>query len=52
MTCDLVVRTVAFSLTDILAVSPDDTEQLEGIHQQTTQFLRLIFLGADHWVSR
>jgi AcrR family transcriptional regulator len=52
MTCDLVVRTVAFSLTDILAVSPDDTERLNRIRHQTTQFLRLIFLGADHWVSR
>lgn len=52
MTCDLVVRTVAFSLTDILAVSPDDTQELNRIRQQTTQFLRLIFLGADHWVSR
>ena len=52
MTCDLVVRTVAFSLTDILAVSPDDSERLERIRNQTTRFLRLIFLGADHWVSR
>ena len=52
MTCDLVVRTVAFSLTDILAVSAEDNEELDRIRQQTTQFLRLIFLGADHWVSR
>ena len=52
MTCDLVIRTVAFSLTDILAIAPQDQSRLEEVHHENTQFLRLIFVGADHWVSR
>lgn len=51
MTCDLVVRTVAFSLTDLLGVSPDDDHQIRQIEQRTTRFLKLIFVGAGHWKS-
>ncbi|WP_111494560.1 MULTISPECIES: TetR family transcriptional regulator [Marinobacter] len=52
MTCDLVVRTVAFTLTDLLGVSPDDDYQVDQIRQRTTRFLQLIFTGAAHWQSR
>lgn len=51
MTCDLVVRTVAFSLTDILSISVEDEEAQARIKRQTTRFLRMIFIGADHWQS-
>jgi len=51
MACELVVRTVAFSLTDILSISPEDEEELTRIRRQTTRFLRMIFIGADHWRS-
>lgn len=49
LTCDLVVRTVAFSLTDLIGVSPDDDYQIEQIQKRTTRFLQLIFVGAAHW---
>ncbi|WP_148864091.1 TetR family transcriptional regulator [Marinobacter fonticola] len=52
LTCDLVVRTVAFTLTDLLGVSPDDEYQINQIRQRTTRFLQLIFVGAAHWNSR
>ncbi len=52
MTCDLVVRSVAFSLTDLLGVSADDEYQVEQIRKRTTRFLQLIFVGAQHWDNR
>ncbi len=52
ITCDLVVRTVAFSLTDLLGVSPEDDYQIQQIEQRTARFLKLIFIGAEHWKSR
>ncbi|MBZ0334691.1 TetR family transcriptional regulator [Marinobacter sp. AL4B] len=51
MTCDLVVRTVAFSLTDILSISPEDDYQIEQVRKRTTRFLQLVLIGADHWQS-
>ncbi|MEX0604931.1 MAG: TetR family transcriptional regulator [Marinobacter sp.] len=51
MTCDLVVRSVAFSLTDLLGISPDDEYQVEQVRNRTTRFLQLIFVGAAHWRS-
>lgn len=52
MTCDLVVRSVAFSLTDLLSVSAEDEYQLEQIRKRTTRFLQLIFVGAANWNNR
>jgi AcrR family transcriptional regulator len=52
MTCDLVVRSVAFSLTDLLGVSAEDEYQVEQIRKRTTRFLQLIFVGAAHWGDR
>ncbi|MDF0749773.1 TetR family transcriptional regulator [Marinobacter sp. 71-i] len=52
MTCDLIVRSVAFSLTDILGISPEDECQEEQVRQRTARFLQLIFVGAAHWNSR
>ncbi|GAA3565140.1 MULTISPECIES: TetR family transcriptional regulator [Marinobacter] len=49
LTCDLVVRTVAFSLTDLISVSADDDYQIDQIRQRTTRYLQLIFVGAAHW---
>ncbi|MFO7530678.1 MAG: TetR family transcriptional regulator [Marinobacter sp.] len=51
LTCNLVVRTVAFSLTDLLSVSPDDDYQIGQIRKRTTRFLQMIFVGAGHWQS-
>ncbi|WP_113863289.1 MULTISPECIES: TetR family transcriptional regulator [Marinobacter] len=51
LTCDLVVRTVAFSLTDLLSVSPDDDYQVGQIRKRTSRFLQMIFVGAGHWQS-
>ncbi|TNE73548.1 MAG: TetR family transcriptional regulator [Gammaproteobacteria bacterium] len=51
VTCDLVVRTVAFSLTDLLGVSVDDDYQVDQIRKRTTHFLQLIFVGAANWQS-
>ncbi len=52
LTCDLVVRTVAFSLTDLLGISPDDEYQVAQVKTRTTRFLQLIFVGAAHWKSQ
>lgn len=52
MTCDLVVRSVAFSLTDLLGVSVEDEYQVEQIRKRTTRFLQLIFVGAANWGNR
>jgi len=52
MTCDLVVRSVAFSLTDLLGVSAEDEYQVEQIRKRTTRFLQLIFVGAAHWDNK
>lgn len=52
MTCDLVVRSVAFSLTDLLGVSVEDEYQVEQIRKRTTRFLQLIFVGAANWDNR
>ncbi len=52
MTCDLVVRSVAFSLTDILGISHEDEYQEEQVRKRTGRFLQLIFVGAAHWNSR
>ncbi len=49
MTCDLVIRVVAFSLTDLLGIAPEDSAQIERIRAQTVRQLRLVFLGASHW---
>lgn len=49
MTCDLVVRSVAFSLTDILSIAPDDDYQVEQVRKRTARFLQLIFVGAANW---
>ncbi len=49
MTCDLVVRSVAFSLTDILGIAPDDDYQVEQVRNRTARFLQLIFVGAANW---
>ncbi len=52
MTCDLVVRTVAFSLTDLLSISEDDDYQIGQVRKRTTRFLQMIFVGgAGHWQS-
>ena len=51
MTADLVVRSVAFSLTDLLGVSPDDDYQIGQIRKRNTRFLQLIFVGAANWKS-
>lgn len=51
MICDLVIRTVAFSLTDILGANPDDSHRLDQIRQRTLRHLQMIFLGAQHWQS-
>lgn len=51
MICDLVTRAVAFSLTDILAVDPDDAYQLQQVRLRTRRHLQVIFLGAEHWRS-
>lgn len=52
LTSDLVVRSVAFTLTDLLGVSADDEFQIAQIRMRTTRFLQLIFVGAAHWKSR
>jgi AcrR family transcriptional regulator len=52
MTCDLAVRSVAFSLTDLLGIAPDDNYQVDQIRKRTTRFLQLIFVGAAHWNSQ
>ncbi|MDN6319735.1 MAG: TetR family transcriptional regulator [Marinobacter sp.] len=52
MTCDLVVRSVAFSLTDLLGVSAEDEYQVEQIRKRTTRFLQLIFVGAANWNNK
>lgn len=52
LTCDLVVRTVAFSLTDLLGISPEDDYQVAQVKVRTTRFLQLIFVGAAHWKSQ
>lgn len=49
MTCDLVVRSVAFSLTDLLSIAPDDDTQIEQVRKRTARFLQLIFVGAANW---
>jgi TetR/AcrR family transcriptional regulator, fatty acid biosynthesis regulator len=49
MTCDLVVRSVAFSLTDLLGIEPDDDVQIEQVRSRTARFLQLIFVGAANW---
>lgn len=49
--CDLVIRVVAFSLTDLLGVAADDHLQLDRIRQLTVRQLQLIFVGAGHWRS-
>ncbi len=49
MACDLVVRSVAFSLTDLQGVAPDDDYQVDQIRKRTTRFLQLIFVGAANW---
>lgn len=51
LTCDLVVRSVAFSLTDLLGIAPEDEYQVEQVKTRTTRFLQLIFVGAAHWKS-
>ncbi|MCH8498213.1 MAG: TetR family transcriptional regulator [Marinobacter sp.] len=51
LACDLVVRTVAFTFTDMLGVSPDDDYQIDQIQKRTTRFLQMIFIGANHWQS-
>ncbi|MGO1461918.1 MAG: TetR family transcriptional regulator [Marinobacter sp.] len=52
MTCDLVIRSVAFSLTDLLGVSSEDEYQVEQIRKRTTRFLQLIFVGAANWKNK
>ena len=52
MTCDLVVRSVAFSLTDLMGVSAEDEYQVEQIRKRTCRFLQLIFVGAAHWDNK
>ena len=52
LTCDLVVRTVAFSLTDLLGIAPDDDYQVAQVKTRTTRFLQLVFVGAAHWKSQ
>src|SRR5690554_1728335 len=49
MACDLVVRSVAFSLTDLQGVAPEDDYQVDQIRKRTTRFLQLIFVGAANW---
>ncbi|WP_323751790.1 TetR family transcriptional regulator [Marinobacter sp.] len=51
MACDLLVRTVAFSLTDILSISPEDDYQIEQVRKLTSRFLQLVMIGAGHWES-
>jgi AcrR family transcriptional regulator len=50
--CDLVIRTVAFSLTDILGLNADDEHRLEQVRLRTLRHLQVIFLGAQHWRSK
>lgn len=49
--CELVIRTVAFSLNDILGMSPEDEHQLEQIREREIQHVKLIMLGAMAWKS-
>src|SRR5690554_178058 len=51
LTCDLVVRTVAFSLSDLLGIPEGDDYQISQVHKRTTRFLQLVFVGAAHWNS-
>ncbi|MFO8142252.1 MAG: TetR family transcriptional regulator [Marinobacter sp.] len=51
MTSDLVVRTVAFSLTDLLSISEDDDYQIGQVRKRTTRFLQMVFVGAANWNS-
>lgn len=51
LVCDLVVRSVAFSLTDLLSIAADDDFQIDQVRQRTTRFLQLIFVGAANWQS-
>ncbi|WP_246065310.1 TetR family transcriptional regulator [Hydrocarboniclastica marina] len=50
--CDLLTRTVAFSLTDILGVRPGDDQRMDQIRHRTLRHLQLIFLGAQQWRSK
>lgn len=52
MICDLLTRTVAFSLTDILGARAGDHQQMEQIRQRSLRHLQLIFLGARQWRSK
>ncbi|WP_097458778.1 TetR family transcriptional regulator [Mangrovitalea sediminis] len=49
MVCELVIRTVAFSLTDLLGLDPEDEAQIQRVRDRTVSHLRLIFVGAEHW---
>jgi len=49
--CELVIRTVAFSLNDILGTPPEDERRLEEIRQREIQHVKLIMLGAGVWRS-
>lgn len=51
MICDLVIRTVAFSLTEILGAEPGDKHRLDQVRQRTVRHLQVVFLGARHWRS-
>ncbi|TVP60685.1 MAG: TetR family transcriptional regulator [Halomonadaceae bacterium] len=49
--CELVIRTVAFSLNDILGTSADDEHQLNTIREREIQHVKMIMLGAMAWKS-
>ena len=51
MICDLVTRTVAFSLTDILSINVEDEHRLDQVRLRTRRHLQVVFLGAEHWRS-
>lgn len=50
--CELVIRTVAFSLSDILGTAPEDEHQLAIIREREIQHVKVIMLGAMAWKSR
>ncbi|MFE8070850.1 TetR family transcriptional regulator [Marinobacteraceae bacterium S3BR75-40.1] len=51
MVSELVIRTVAFTLTDLLSIAPGDDYQVDQVRERTSRYLQLIFVGAAHWQS-
>ena len=49
--CELVIRTVAFSLHDVLMLKEEDDAQIDEIRRREIQHVKLIMLGAQAWKS-